>query len=70
MTTLVDPGPLLDSVPGAQARLGGIGRSQLYELLAQGELESVKIGRRRMITVASMVAYVDRQTQTVPDGAA
>lgn len=54
---------LVDTIPGAQARLGGISRSMVYELLAQGEIEGVKVGRRRMVTVDSMVAYVNRLRQ-------
>jgi excisionase family DNA binding protein len=40
--------------------LGGIGRSHVYELLGIGELESVKIGRRRMVLVDSIDAYIER----------
>lgn len=60
MSTPTVDNAIVDTIPGAQARLGGISRSMVYELLAQGELEGVKLGRRRMITVASMVAYIDR----------
>ena len=36
----------------------GIGRSLLCELIASGELQSVKIGRRRIIPVDSLRTYL------------
>ena len=36
----------------------GIGRSTLFELIADGSLESVKIGRARRIPVGSVRKYV------------
>jgi excisionase family DNA binding protein len=38
----------------------GLGRSKLYELLATGEIESVKVGKRRLIPHAALVEFVDR----------
>lgn len=38
----------------------GVGRSKGYELLAAGELESVKIGRATRIPTDSLRAFVDR----------
>lgn len=35
--------------PAEAARVLGIGRSHLYELLAQGRIRSVKLGARRII---------------------
>jgi hypothetical protein len=43
--------------------LGGIGRTMLYDLMAAGELEQVKIGRRGFVTAKSIAAYVDRLSQ-------
>ena len=37
------------------------GRTKIYELMAQGELESFWIGRSRKITIRSIQAYLDRQ---------
>ena len=36
----------------------GIGRSKLYELMAAGELESIKCGKRRLIPADSLVAFI------------
>lgn len=42
------------------AELLGVGSTTVYELLAAGQLESVRIGRSRRIPRAALVAYVDR----------
>ncbi len=44
----VTPEPLVDSVNDAAVRLG-LSRTTLYELMASGQLRSVKIGKRRLI---------------------
>ena len=36
------------------AKLTGLSRSRLYELLAEGRIRSVHIGRRRLILVSSL----------------
>jgi len=51
--------PLLYKICDA-ARLLAVGESAIYELIAQGELESVKIGASRRITRAGIEAYVRR----------
>ncbi|KLL09987.1 MULTISPECIES: helix-turn-helix domain-containing protein [Protofrankia] len=38
----------------------GVGRSTVYELMAAGQIESVRIGRSRRIPRVALVAYVDR----------
>lgn len=38
----------------------GCGRTKVYELIADGDLESVKIGRRRKVPVDSINDYVSR----------
>lgn len=50
--------PLNISIPEA-ARALGVGRSATYELLNAGKLKSVKIGSRRLVTVASVMAFAD-----------
>lgn len=51
--------PLSVDIPDA-CRLTGLGRSKLYELLGNGEIASVKVGKRRLITVAALRAWLDR----------
>lgn len=50
---------LLDSIEGTARRLG-IGRSKVYELIKDGQLEIVKIGRTTRIPVDSTVSFVQR----------
>lgn len=38
----------------------GIGRTKLYELINDGTLQTVQIGRRRMIKTDSIRALVDQ----------
>lgn len=45
--------PMLCSIMDAAKALG-LGRSKLYELIAEGRLETVTIGRRRLVRVASV----------------
>jgi excisionase family DNA binding protein len=49
------------SVKDAQAELGGISRTTVYELIKSGELRRVKIGARALITSESLAAYLVRQ---------
>ena len=42
------------------ARLLRSGRSTVYELIKSGDLASLKIGRRRLVTYASCEALVER----------
>jgi excisionase family DNA binding protein len=52
----------------------GVGVSTMYGLIDAGEVETFTIGRRRLVLVASLEAYVDRrrvaqggyQPQSVP----
>jgi excisionase family DNA binding protein len=49
--------PLCISVPEAM-RLLGVGRTKLYELINSHHLRVVKIGRRTLISVASIHALI------------
>ncbi|MER7129426.1 helix-turn-helix domain-containing protein [Streptosporangium saharense] len=48
---------LLVSASEASQMLG-IGKTKIYELMASGELRSVKIGRSRRIPVEALTAFV------------
>lgn len=52
--------PVLVSVETARAMLGGVGKTTLYAMLSAGDLESGKLGKRRMIRVSSIHALADR----------
>lgn len=41
-------------------RLTGIGRSKLYELIACGDIETIKVGRCTLIPMTSLRALVRR----------
>jgi excisionase family DNA binding protein len=42
------------------AKVLGIGRSKVYELLRSGAIQSVRIGARRRIPAAAIIDYVER----------
>ena len=42
------------AVSPTEARLAGIGRTTLYEALSSGALRSLKIGKRRLITIEAL----------------
>ncbi len=46
------------TVEDAGRRLGGIGRTTVYGLIATGKLEAVKLGSRTLITAASIDALL------------
>jgi excisionase family DNA binding protein len=45
--------------PEEAARLLAIGRSKLYELLASGELASVRIGRLRRVPLRAVEEFIE-----------
>ncbi len=50
---------LLVSIPDAGKALG-LGRSKVYNLIDEGRLETVHIGRRRLVRVESVKALVEK----------
>jgi excisionase family DNA binding protein len=46
--------------PDEAAELLGCGRSFMFELLARGEIESIKVGRLRKIPRDALATYVQR----------
>jgi excisionase family DNA binding protein len=58
---------VLLTIPAAMHRLS-ISRSSLYELMALGEILSIKVGRSRRVPSASIDAFVARRVaETVQD---
>jgi excisionase family DNA binding protein len=51
--------------PEAAAQALNIGRSKIYQLMEAGEIESVKIGRSRRISVKALEAFTEKLTQEV-----
>jgi hypothetical protein len=58
-TPLLPLEPLTVRIPVA-VQLTGIGRSKLYELIAAGEVDVVKIGASTLITVASLRRLIQK----------
>ena len=42
-------------------RMTGIGRTKLYELIGQGEIETIKIGAITLVPVAGLEEFLHRQ---------
>ncbi len=63
MDTIIDMGPaagnerLVYSVAEAGALLG-ISRAFAYELVARGELPVIRLGRRRLVPKAALIAFI------------
>jgi excisionase family DNA binding protein len=53
--------PVTVTIPDA-VRLSGLGRTKLYELLTNGEIQSVRVGTRRLIVFASLKALLTPKT--------
>ena len=51
-------------------RLGGWGKTKIFELIAAGELDSFLDGRVRRITLASIEARIQRKLQEAKEQAA
>ena len=56
--------PVTVTVPAA-LRYSGLGRTKLYEMLGNGEIESVLIGTRRLIVFASLKARLTSPAEAV-----
>jgi len=48
----------LHHVESVMGRLG-VGRSKVFELMASGELRSVKVGRRRLVSEAALTEFIE-----------
>lgn len=63
---------LYDEAEGRE-RLGNLGRTKYFELLKDGQLRSVKVGRRRMVPQSEIDRFIARQldaTSSDPKSAA
>lgn len=54
----ISPDPIAVS-PREAAKLLGVSVPTMYEILMSGQVRSVKAGTRRLVSVASLRAYVD-----------
>ncbi|WP_029547826.1 helix-turn-helix domain-containing protein [Sphingobium yanoikuyae] len=44
------------------ARMLGIGRTKIYDMLSKGDLASMQIGTRRLVKIDSIKALIERAT--------
>lgn len=58
--------PLTVTVPDA-LRYSGLGRTKLYEMIANHEIASVLVGTRRLIIFASLKARLTEPVEVVND---
>ena len=49
---------VLAVAPDEAARLAGVGRTTLYAAIGAGALRSIKIGKRRLITIEALRAWL------------
>jgi excisionase family DNA binding protein len=55
---LRDPAGVLAVAPAEAARLTGVGRTTIYEAIGARALKSIKIGKRRLITIEALRAWL------------
>lgn len=66
MKRSLEPIARLNHVESVMERLG-LGRSTVYELLASGQLRSVKVGRRRLISESALIDFIEKLDAGVAD---
>ena len=54
----------LYSIDEARERLGGISRNSIYQLLRKGQLASVRIGTRRLVSAVAIAQLIANSTTT------
>jgi len=61
---MIDLSPEILTVRIKEAcRITGIGRSKLYELIEQGEIEIIKVGSMTLIRVAELQAFLEARRE-------
>jgi len=60
-----NPAPLCVRVNVA-SRMLGIGRTKIYELIGNGEVEVIKVGKATLVTTDSLKALIERRRGQVP----
>lgn len=62
----MDTGERITAPVGEFCRLAGIGRSLVYEMIGDGRLDSITIGKRRLIVLDSYRRLIERQRTIRP----
>jgi hypothetical protein len=60
----MDTDRIITAPIGEFCRLSGIGRTRVYELISDRSLDSITIGRRRLIVIDSYRRLIERQRST------
>jgi hypothetical protein len=64
-----ESGPVLITMPIPEfLGASGLGRSKTYDLINEGEIQSVLVGKRRLIIVQSYLDYLGRQKRAEENG--
>lgn len=58
MKSMAELQPKAVNVKEARRLLGGLGRNKIYNLLTEGKLKSIKIGRRYLIPVTAIDEFL------------
>jgi excisionase family DNA binding protein len=48
--------------------LSGLGRTVVYEMIGDGRLDAIKIGKRRLVLIDSYRRLIERQRAAAPPG--
>lgn len=56
--------PRLHPIPAVVERLG-VGRTTVFSLIESGELRSVKVGRRRLVSEAALIEFITKVDEGV-----
>jgi excisionase family DNA binding protein len=67
MVEVIGNDPLTVTVPMAM-KYSGLGRTKLFELIANREIESVRVGTRRLIVFASLKARLTGKGESDNNG--
>jgi hypothetical protein len=58
---MTNPDPIITAPIDAFCRLSGLGRTKVYELIGDGTLTSITIGKRRLVVLDSFRRLIERQ---------
>jgi len=50
-------------------QISGLGRTTLYSLMKSGRLETMTVGKRRLVLIRSLIALIDPKAATPTSGA-
>jgi excisionase family DNA binding protein len=63
-----DPAQMEWAKPSIAGKPFNLGRTSIYELIAEGKIKSAKVGKARLVSVASLRAYIEGLADNPPAG--